>query len=1021
MPRPYTDEELQGAIDKLMRTSIERVHGILGNRRTDVVFSQVQDAAAGVFITTPNAPYYVVALAVNVVLEQTSSALKGLVDLDDTVRATDRRVQPIKTISALANAKSALGALTNASSTRITSLTRIEDVPAYQRFEQSTQRFLRDQGKAVRSGGNIVQTPAGARDRIAGLVQDALTAYQEIIRRVQLIAGAIADYDALNLPATLSAYVISNSRDVLDQRYQELEALNEKQRLEVMRDVVLDVLATRATVKGFGALNATQLFLYFEGNGTAYADVLHPAEPARLVADLYGPYVVLDDTALDLTVDGVTSISVDVPESYVASLEGYIVEDYNVTGGVNDLLTVRTTTVTDVDVTLTAGAARTAQDIADDINTTLGGLHPVEAQPYGVQPLVLSDPVVLSGALGSLVGVSRLAGDFNDLPRPPQNGDWLYLEDSVSPDNDGWYVVGSTGGLPVSFVAVKESAPNPVNSPGGSALMDLNSGPRSLRLTFKDASRVPSVVDGWSIAVPTGDDAVKNATVQTLGFIAGGEVSSQRTTAQSIVDFINDNPAVAPAGTARLSASQEFGDVYYTGVARSEPTDPQKVVVYKLRESLAVTSTGGNGALFSGLVGGGVVVGDVVALRGTTLNDIQNYGTLTVVNPTSFEALMDAPVTAEALVDVEVGPNLSAMLLPAVLRLSDATGLGLNDGEYDVLGTGGLDETGPEFELTLSRPLVAPTQAGSQPVELGGALVGAYSLVLSSTSTLTDTQMAVEASSAAGPTFWAALPASIVGETEWFSLPEAPTGVEEGDSLEFRDTNAQAVTSTRTVVASEEAPNVLQLTPTVPTDLPTYALSQSAPTPSARLKKHRKDTYNELQRRLSAWLTSPLTDTRRYFGDLRRLINPLVVNENPTAVSVSEASAKVQQLFTHITDLTGYLQGYQAPLVEPVDRLLDAYREQGADRARDVLLEASFSQFFNLTQDESSYSGNLQRAIRAVNQNDLPINKNNRNPGGQVIESYEELDYEYDTSDTENGDENIELTGESYEFPGSAF
>lgn len=1020
MARNYTSQELQGAIDKIVRTSIDRLYGSLGNRRTDIVFGQVQDAAAGVFISFSNAPYYVVELATEIVGEFVDSSLSTLLDLDDTVRATDRLVQPIKNLAPLANARSALTALSGASSARITSLTRIEDVPAYQRFNQSSAAFLKESGAAIRSGGNIVQTPEEARDRLAGLLTTLKDEYDEVLRRLQLLAVAIEDFDSLNLPATLSNFVISNSRDLLDQRYEELAGLDEKARLGVMRDVVLDVLAARSSVAGFGALNPTVTFKYFSGVGDPYADVQHPAVSAALSPEFYGPYVIFEDTQLNIRVDGTTSITLDVPLSYVAEVDSYLVEDYNIQAGVNENFVIRTTTESDVPISLLAGLTRSAQEIANYINADLGFAHPVECVPYAPQLYLRSEPSNIPSVPGSnQVVITRVAGDWGDLANQTvQIGDYVDIVDPAFPVNDGWYVVNDISGLPGEFEAAKEDG-NPVVSTGNTALVSLNRGNRALRLTFKDAYKEASIVDGWSIALPAVDDEAE-AALDTLGFIRNASVTSLRTPAKDIADFINDNPAIAPAGTAVLEASASFSPLYFTGTSRSEPTDNQKVVLYKLQATLDVTNTGGNTAVFTGASVVGAEVGDVLAMRVTALNDILNYGVITFVGFTTITATMDDPVVDELGLDIEVGPDMSAIAFPATVLLEEEGSQGLNDGEYEVVGIGGFDGTGPEFELTLARPLVVHTELGYQPKELGEAAVGAYGLVLSSLNTLTSTLVEVLDPSDAGYLFWAALPQLQEGSTEWFLVPEDPRGTEVGDFLEFRDTSEQVVSFSREVAGSQASPNLLQFTTPVSTTLQTYDLRQDAPAPSARLRKTRKDTYVTLKAQLDDWLELPLSNSARYFGELRKLINPLVVNDNPTAVAVSEASDKVVELYQHLVVVNGYLDDYFAPVVEPVDRLLDTYREQGAERAIDLLLEPSFSTFFNLSQEESSYSGELQRAIRDVNLNDLPINKNNRNPGGEIIESYEELDYEYDMSDTE-GVEDVEPTGESYEFPGSAF
>ena len=71
----FTQTELDEAISKIIRTSIRREYGELGNRRSDLTFSDTVDAAAGVFITKPNAAFYVVKLAAGGLIEAIAAAL----------------------------------------------------------------------------------------------------------------------------------------------------------------------------------------------------------------------------------------------------------------------------------------------------------------------------------------------------------------------------------------------------------------------------------------------------------------------------------------------------------------------------------------------------------------------------------------------------------------------------------------------------------------------------------------------------------------------------------------------------------------------------------------------------------------------------------------------------------------------------------------------------------------------------------------------------------------------------------
>jgi hypothetical protein len=369
-------------------------------------------------------------------------------------------------------------------------------------------------------------------------------------------------------------------------------------------------------------------------------------------------------------------------------------------------------------------------------------------------------------------------------------------------------------------------------------------------------------------------------------------------------------------------------------------------------------------------------------------------------------------------VTIEVGKDYRGIALPAALLVENDP-VDLNDGEYEVGFIGGVDETGPPFELGLNRPLIYHTVLGYQPRTFQ-AQFGQYHLRLTSESTLLDTELEVLVSSTAGSVFWTALPQQAIGSTEWFIIPEEPKRVDDEDRLELHDTSAQQATFIATILNSESNPNLLQLDTTLLVDDGPWAMYQGAPAPYGRVRKLRKDNYDELKEGLENWFAQPEAVAGRYFGELRRLLNPLIVNKNPTASDVGAAVNHLFDMQNHLTNLRTYLGAYAAPRVEEVDRLLETYQQHGSERANDLLIEGSFSTFFNLTQDEASYTGDLQKAIRDVNLNDLPQRRVGRNPGGEVIDQYEEPDFEYDFSDTDN-EEDIPVPGSLTEYVDSAF
>ena len=252
----FTEEELTQAIEKVVQTSIRVQYGSLGNRRIDLVFDDLRNAASGVFLSEANAVFYVVALAIAKVQKLLESERVDIGNLLEAITGVGRSISPVSNLSPLANARAALEALESASGSRTSSFGSIVDITAFQRFDDNTQRFLDESGKNIREAGDTARTPNESRLLLSSIQRELKDAHTEVLRRIALIAGAVSDYSAMNLPGLLSASVISKSRQVLDAHYDELAALPENDRLEKIREVTLDILAARAVVKGFGSLSS---------------------------------------------------------------------------------------------------------------------------------------------------------------------------------------------------------------------------------------------------------------------------------------------------------------------------------------------------------------------------------------------------------------------------------------------------------------------------------------------------------------------------------------------------------------------------------------------------------------------------------------------------------------------------------------------------------------------------------------------------------------------------------------------
>ena len=211
--------------------------------------------------------------------------------LIDAVYVVDRLVAPVSDISPIANARAALQELESAVVARVGGFSDITTVPAFRRYALGIDKFITENGGAVKgmvlgeSGLpelGIVDTPAGARSKIPALVRQLRDQHDELIRRARLLAAALEDFAAMNLPRVAAQGIISRARQVLDTRYDELAPLSDDKRLENLRAVVLDLLTQRPLVEQYGAASAPTQYLTTRGRAVAYSDSIHPATPSCL-------------------------------------------------------------------------------------------------------------------------------------------------------------------------------------------------------------------------------------------------------------------------------------------------------------------------------------------------------------------------------------------------------------------------------------------------------------------------------------------------------------------------------------------------------------------------------------------------------------------------------------------------------------------------------------------------------------------------------------------------------------------
>jgi len=339
----FTSQEIQAAANRLVLSSIDRSYDLLGTRRSGATLSNIFEVISSTYLNFFGAPFYTIYLASLRVQELVQAEAQVIETILSLIQAADKVVLPIDSISSIANAREALFALESAVSEQISSLKNIEGTPEFARFEANVDNFVGKYGNNIKQNGSIIPTPLEASSILAqmlsgspsegmagytlspgspgyGLSLDAL--HRALIGRVQLLRDAMVDFNSVNLASIVSARVISNAREIFTELYNQLENLGEQQRLEFLRQTVLNMLSAKALVRAYGVPSRVSVFYDVEGQGQPYADATHPAEAATVDSDNTGPYTIINGyNTLDLYLEREESV-ITVTGTQITPLPG---------------------------------------------------------------------------------------------------------------------------------------------------------------------------------------------------------------------------------------------------------------------------------------------------------------------------------------------------------------------------------------------------------------------------------------------------------------------------------------------------------------------------------------------------------------------------------------------------------------------------------------------------------------------------------------------------------------------------
>lgn len=1033
----YSRSEIEGVVGQVLKSNLNRESTALGTRHTESTFADFQQSVAQLFVHQIKAPYHFLNQGRKLLQEKVSAELEILNELLLAISATQSQIEPISDISPIVQARAAAQELSSALLLRKQAPTSVDKIPSYVRFKKNIDTFIQgpsQQLKGVDDKGTptILPTPQEAKKSIPVLIRALEEAHTEVKRRVGLLVNAPTELSSLKLPSTLAKKTVGNVTTLLKQREDSWKNKTAEDRRQDLKQTTLELLVAKTIVGQYAGYSAPSEIHPIEGAGGPYADESKPANPATLVGDKSGPFLITgDNNILEILTENMS-----VPE-YISlntclypTMDGSLLEPFTIPGTpCYFMLKVRIQQVTtNIAVDLSSEIGVGSYDAA----TFKAALNPYLA-PYNLQVTSALSALKYAGATYEIISQSysppfwtitiRCVG-ANFTQQQVLVDDIVLMTTATSVGFDDlehtdWQVTQVAPGGNVDRLEIKRAMAVPgglsglPSSPAAPHIINLQIATRfKLKIEPIDINEAISKrmylevpVDSTGIVGPP--DGTSNQGAQLLGFILGATFETRLVLGSEVAKDVSSKSSYIQAKAVFTTNHPEFWGY-------SDVTDPSKMQVSKVqRKQSSITLESGSYYLNrtqGDFLTAGVTAGDVVVGR-SGVNNLSSFEIEEVVSSTKIKLGGTPTVVTSFIYDIAPNPGMVSVVSPQMIA---KVSQGPNTQDFVIQTYGSY----PDEVLLL----------GIMPVyRVKGLPVASEFKVKFGQETLqfiskdTTTNSAIKIQGVASSLFSYAWPpldtdSKTPGTSNWVSVPSVPSSMETGDVLKVFDSSYKNPDSTHTVVKIDRTSKKFQISPPLDSSK-SLTFSTIKQPPFAQVHMSHTANYSEFSSKLSTWLTSETLhpeNKSNAFKNLYGAVNPIINSNQPSAVQVSVAREAVLSFIKGLDEeaairygedgtssLSYILQLYNADTVTACVALQRAYHEKGSTRALDILCEGRFKEFFELDMEGSSYSGQLQKSYKAVIQNDLPVRKSNRiiKPATKLIAQIESPDYEYSTAD----------------------
>jgi len=952
----YTESEVKQAVEKLVRPTVRRTTDAAGGARDpSTEFSDVQEVAAGCFLSNEDAGGYVAFISARNLSKKVSALLGSTQDLRDSVHDLERHVPPIDGLGPLAAAKVVITDLARAASKR--SASAFVPTSKVARFTDSADGFLEELKPAVRSGGQIRSAPQEVRSRIPADIRSIQSAYQEILRLVGFLSSAQQDLERCDLARQVSTQVLTRGANVISSRLDALQSETPEGRLAQARETTLEILATKAAVQHLATVRQPGSERRVTGQAIGYWDTSRPAIPARLQLDGSGPYVITDaNNEVRLSLDGGEESTSYLSTSVSAELIGVLSGPFVVTSVPDNRTLI-----------LDVNGDEHSIVLPEDTYTAVEASAYMDAilTPEGVRSEPVFHKIKWQGAVsvdaGTRTFTALVIPDSGlDLTTVLSTGDRAHVKSGSN--NDEWLTVDDVSAH--SFTTLEPVVDGAMDEVEVGAEADLG-------VKFRYIDAATAISNRKYLRLPTDG----NPAAALFGFVPGIQVFSSPTAASAVAsDLLNKFDGIEAEPTL---VTYDDSTAHVAG--RTDPTDARVVRLSDVEFYCDITDSD-RLTVTSPVVGAvdDIVVGDIVAFRYPP-----NEGVVATVLARNGNIVDTAPVlTPTTGARSEAG---GAAFDLCTVGASVSIENGVNKGMYTI------EERISPFTYSLVGVLPSTRTAAGKYVALQSVSVGLTVLAITSKSRTGVSGLNMTVSS---PLFNSTATVDAEAKTQWIQLSKPTTYVQEGDRLDYWPLSGGLESYTIDGVNGR----LLHLSGELPMSISLDFDADSAP--MARVQGAAHLSLTTFCGQLSDWQAGAPTESV-YFREMSRLVNLALATKTTTPIRANDLRAHIQALETSLTALLDLLTGYSTRTVEPVDTLLKTLRDKGAGRAADLLLECQFTTFFELDHDGASYGGEVLKRVADLARSDLPVSKYGENRSrGKIRATAMGTDSDYSQSES---------------------